>query len=207
MTIYAPDRAHVRRQSADAGENMPELGFNRGTTRLEIVRGDIVRERTDAIVNAANTSLRGGGGVDGAIHRAGGPTIMIECRKIGRCPTGQAVVTGGGKLAARWVIHAVGPIYGGLRSDADQLASAYRESSKRAVEVGARTVAFPSISTGAYGYPIKEASPIAINTVSAFVDEHADVFDLIRFVLFSDADYAVYFEEFTRRGAARGQRR
>ncbi|GAB4317320.1 MAG: O-acetyl-ADP-ribose deacetylase [Candidatus Zixiibacteriota bacterium] len=179
---------------------MPLMSLMVGETRLEIVRGDITNEATDAIVNAANANLAGGGGVDGAIHRAGGPEIMKECRAIGRCPTGNAVRTTGGRLKAKWVIHAVGPIYTGLREDAEQLASAYRESLKRAMEAGARTVAFPSISTGAYGYPIKDAAPIAIDTVTRVVKEHPEAFDGIRFVLFSDADYARYFREFSDRG-------
>lgn len=179
---------------------MPNMTLIAGTTRLVMLRGDITTETTDAIVNAANTELRGGGGVDGAIHRAGGPTIMAECRKHGRCRTGNAVLTGGGKLQAKWVIHAVGPIYSGLREDAKQLEGAYRESLKRAVEVDARTVAFPSISTGAYGYPIKDAAKIAIKTVCDLVKENPTQFDEIRFILFSDADYAVYYREFTERG-------
>lgn len=182
---------------------MPCLSLSVGATTLEIDRGDITNETTDAIVNAANTGLRGGGGVDGAIHRAGGRSIMAECRKIGRCKTGQAVITTAGDLKTRWVIHAVGPIYAGLRTDAEELASAYRASLERAVEVGARTVAFPSISTGAYGYPIKSAAPVAVDTVTAFARAHPEALDCVRFVLFSDADYAVYFAEFTHRGARR----
>ena len=173
-----------------------------GTTRLVMLRGDITTERTDAIVNAANTQLRGGGGVDGAIHRAGGPTIMDECRKHGRCRTGHAVLTGAGKLPAKHVIHAVGPIYSGLREDAEQLEGAYRESLKCAIEADARTIAFPSISTGAYGYPIKDAARIAIKTVCDVVKNNPTQFDEIRFVLFSDSDYAVYYREFTERGGA-----
>ena len=180
---------------------MPAITFTIGKTRFEAERGDITTEKTDAIVNAANSGLRGGGGVDGAIHRAGGPTIMAECRKIGRCPTGKAVITGSGKLKAKWVVHAVGPIYAGLASDKSELASAYRESMSRALEVGAKSIAFPSLSTGAYGYPIKEAGPIAVRTVCDFVTTSAGAFDLVRFILFSDADYAVYFAEFTKRGA------
>ena len=130
---------------------MPLMTLTIGKTRLEIVRGNITNERMDAIVNAANTGLAGGGGVDGAIHRAGGPSVMKECRVIGRCPTGHAVRTTAGNMGAKWVIHAVGPIYSGLREDATQLASAYRESLKRAIEANARSVAFPSISTGVYG--------------------------------------------------------
>ncbi len=180
---------------------MPAINFTIGKTKLEAERGDITHERTDATVNAANSGLRGGGGVDGAIHHAGGPTIMAECRKIGRCPTGKAVITTAGKLNSFWIIHAVGPIHTGLPSDAKELASAYLESLQRAIEVGARSVAFPSLSTGAYGYPIKNAAPIAVRAVCDFVTAHPNAFDLIRFVLFSDADYAVYFAEFTKRGA------
>jgi O-acetyl-ADP-ribose deacetylase (regulator of RNase III) len=183
---------------------MPVPTLTVGTTRIEMTRGDITTETTDAIVNAANSGLRGGGGVDGAIHHAGGPSIMEECRKIGRCPTGKAVITGGGKLKAQWVVHAVGPIYSGLRTDADELASAYRESMARALEAGAKSIAFPSISTGAYGYPIRDAAPIAIDTVIQVIEEYPDAFELVRFVLFSDADYAEYFAEFTHRGATRG---
>lgn len=180
---------------------MPAITFTIGKTRFEAARGDVTHENTDAIVNAANSGLRGGGGVDGAIHRAGGPSIMDACRKIGRCPTGKAVITTAGRLKAKWVIHAVGPIYAGLPSDKVELASAYRESLLRAQEVGARSVAFPSISTGVYGYPIREAAPIAIRATADFVMENPGVFDLIRLILFSDADYSVYFAEFTKRGA------
>ena len=183
---------------------MPVPTITIGSTRIEMDRHDITTEETDAIVNAANTGLRGGGGVDGAIHHAGGPSIAAECRKIGRCPTGKAVVTGGGNLMAKWVIHAVGPIYAGLASDATELASAYRESLMRALEVGAKSISFPSISTGAYGYPIERAAPVAIGTVLKFIEENPGKFDLIRFVLFGNADYAAYFAEFTRRGAVRG---
>ncbi|MBI5869042.1 MAG: O-acetyl-ADP-ribose deacetylase [candidate division Zixibacteria bacterium] len=183
---------------------MPVPTLTIGATKLVMDRGDITTQSTDAIVNAANTGLRGGAGVDGAIHHAGGPTIMEECRKLGRCPTGKAVVTKAGRLQAKWVIHAVGPIYAGLTSDNTELASAYRESLMRAVEVQARSVAFPCISTGAYGFPVKQAAPIAIGTVSKFVEDNPDKFDLIRFVIFTDADYAAYFGEFTRRGAVRG---
>ena len=182
---------------------MPVPTLTIGTTRLEITRGDITAERTDAIVNAANSGLRGGGGVDGAIHHAGGPAIMEECRKIGRCPTGKAVITGGGKLHARWVIHAVGPIHAGMRTDAEELASAYRESLARAMEAGAKSVSFPSISTGAYGYPLREAAPVAIDTVVSVVKDNPDTFELIRFVLFTNASYSEYFAEFTLRGAER----
>jgi len=164
-------------------------------TIIALALGDITLEETDAIVNAANSGLRGGGGVDGAIHRAGGGSIMEECRKIGFCPTGQAVVTGGGNLKARYVIHAVGPIYrGGGRGEADLLKSAYRESLKRATEKGLRSISFPAISAGVYGYPLDEAAHIALMTVIDYVKEHREI-DLARFVLFSRDVYDVFSSE------------
>lgn len=162
-----------------------------GTT-ISLVKGDITLEETDAIVNAANSALAGGGGVDGAIHRAGGPAIMEECRKIGGCPTGSAVITTGGKLKARHVIHTVGPIYNdGAHGEPDLLRSAYLSSLKLALEKGLKSISFPSISTGAYGYPVEEASEIAISTAIEFIRHNKD-FDLIRFVLFSDKDLTTY---------------
>ncbi len=159
---------------------------------LDLIRGDITLQATDAIVNAANSGLRGGGGVDGAIHRAGGPSIMASCRKIGSCPTGIAVITPGGKLKARYVIHAVGPVWrGGCGGEDRLLASAYRESLRLASEHGLKTVAFPSISTGAYGYPIENASRIALSTAIDYLKDHPEI-ELVRFVLFSDADLQVY---------------
>lgn len=166
-------------------------------TILEVERGDITLETTDAIVNAANARLAGGGGVDGAIHRAGGPEIMAECRKLGGCPTGFAVVTTAGKLKAKWVIHAVGPIHSGLPDDAKQLASAYRNSLKRAVEKKAESVSFPSISTGVYGYPIEEACPIALQTCAEFAQKTPTI-RTIRFIVFSDKDFAVYIKHLER---------
>lgn len=162
-----------------------------GGTTVSCVRGDITEQAVDAIVNAANAQLAGGGGVDGAIHRAGGPSIMAECQSIGGCPTGHAVRTGAGDLPAEHVIHAVGPIWrGGVQDEADLLASAYESSLRAAAEAGARTIAFPSISTGAYGYPKPDAAAIAMATVAA----HAPAleFDEVRFVLFSEADLEVY---------------
>ncbi len=165
-----------------------------GKTIISIVRGDITEEDTDAIVNAANSKLAGGGGVDGAIHRAGGPAIMEECRKIGGCPAGEAVVTSGGNLKARHIIHTVGPIYrDGRHGERELLANAYRNSLKRALENGIKSIAFPSISTGAYGYPIREASRIALQTVMGFAEEHEGI-TTIRFVLFSDRDLGIYRE-------------
>ncbi len=162
-----------------------------GGTTIACVRGDITEQIVDAIVNAANAQLAGGGGVDGAIHRAGGPSIMAECRTIGGCPTGQAVRTGAGDLPADHVIHAVGPIWrGGEQGEANLLASAYESSLRTAAESGARTIAFPSISTGAYGYPKVSAAAIAMGAVAS----HAPELGLreVRFVLFSDADLKVY---------------
>lgn len=163
-----------------------------GNTIISLIKGDITNESLDAIVNAANSRLAGGGGVDGAIHRAGGPTIMEECRKIGGCPTGSAVITSGGDLKARFVVHAVGPIYrDGMHNEAKLLESAYKKSLEIAGKNGLYTIAFPSISTGAYAYPVKEASKIALKTVIKFVEEHNE-FKLIRFVLFSVQDMEVY---------------
>ena len=159
---------------------------------LELVEGDITQEETEAIVNAANSGLRGGGGVDGAIHRAGGPKIMEECRKIGGCPTGNAVITSGGLLKARYVIHAVGPVYhGGEKGEAELLASAYQNSLKRASENSIRSVSFPSLSTGAYGYPFDEAAPVALKTVIEYLKGHDEIRH-VRFVLFGPEAYGAY---------------
>lgn len=165
-----------------------------GAARLELVHGDITEQDTDAIVNAANSELRGGGGVDGAIHRAGGPEIMVECRRLGGCATGDAKATTGGRLKARFVIHTVGPVFrGGERGEAELLASAYRRSLDLAAELGVRSVAFPSISTGVYGYPIAAASRIALGTMIDTLPSQAGI-ELVRFVLFSASDLAVYCE-------------
>ena len=165
-------------------------------TILALVRGDITRERVDAIANAANEGLMGGGGVDGAIHRAGGPAIMAECSAIrakqGGCPTGQAVITTGGNLPAKYVIHTVGPIWrGGNAGEPELLASCYRESLRLAVEHGIKTIAFPSISTGVYGYPVDQAAGIALNEVKQFLEAY-DGLDDVRFVLFDDVTYGAY---------------
>ncbi len=162
-------------------------------TIVELIRGDITTEETDAIVNAANSRLAGGGGVDGAIHRAGGPEIMAECRKIpGGCPTGEAVITTGGRLKARYVIHTVGPVYsGGTSGEEEKLKNAYRNSLAIASARGLKSVAFPSISTGVYGYPVEEAARAALLTVKEFVKTGKEI-KLIRFVLFSDRDLQVY---------------
>jgi O-acetyl-ADP-ribose deacetylase (regulator of RNase III) len=153
---------------------------------LELVRGDITQQEVDAIVNAANSALAPGGGVDGAIRRAGGPRITEETSRVGGCPTGDAVATGAGDLRARHVIHAVGPIWqGGGAGEADLLASAHRRAVEVAAERGCRSIAFPAISTGIYGYPPELAAPVAIAAVREALERNPPV-ELVRFVLFSD---------------------
>jgi len=169
---------------------MRELAI--GTSRIELVHGDITTQGTDAIVNAANSSLLGGGGVDGAIHRAGGPAILAECRGLGGCQTGDAKITTAGNLKAKYVIHTVGPIYrGGGRGEAEALASAYRRSLEVAVEHRLSTISFPSISTGAYGYPIEQAARIALQTVAEALALSPQI-TTARFVLFSVGDLTSY---------------
>jgi O-acetyl-ADP-ribose deacetylase (regulator of RNase III) len=167
-----------------------------GATTLSLLLGDITQQDVDAIVNAANSGLLGGGGVDGAIHRAGGPKILEECKIIrttqGECPPGHAVITGGGRLKARFVIHAVGPVWrGGNHHEDDLLQSAYRSALILAGKNNIRTLAFPSISTGAYGFPIDRASRIAFETVKEFVKQHPR-FEEVRFMAFSPNDFEVY---------------
>ena len=159
--------------------------------RLEVRQGDITRVEADAIVNAANTSLLGGGGVDGAIHRAAGPELLAECRTLGGCPTGEARITKGYRLKAKHVIHTVGPVYGGRPRDAQLLASCYRNSLTLAVENRLKTLAFPAISCGVYGYPIDAASRIAVDTTCAFLTEHTGI-EQVLYILFSDSDAEVY---------------
>ena len=163
---------------------------------LELVQGDITEQDTDAIVNAANSGLRGGGGVDGAIHRAAGRLLDEECRAIiarqGRLPAGQAVITSGGNLPARHVIHTVGPIYSGNPKDPVVLADCYRNSLMVAEQENLRSVAFPSISTGAYRYPLELASVVALRAVSGFLENQARSLRIVRFVLFSKAAYDAY---------------
>lgn len=167
-------------------------------TLIELVLGDITQEATDAIVNAANSRLAGGAGVDGAIHRAGGPAIMEECRKIGGCPTGQAVITTGGNLQARYVIHAVGPIYrGGGHGEAELLSSAYANSLKLAVKNHLQSVSFPAISCGIYGYPTQEAAHVALTSCIDFVRENSEI-QLIRHVLFDQRIRDIFTQEFSR---------
>jgi O-acetyl-ADP-ribose deacetylase (regulator of RNase III) len=162
---------------------------------LEIVEGDITQQDTEAIVNAANEQLRVGSGVDGAINRAGGPRIQQEARKIGYCPTGQAVITTGGNLKAKYVIHTVGPIYkNGVSGEPELLASCYRESLKLASAKGIKSLAFPSISTGIYGYPLADAARIALGTVKTYLQEHAEI-ELVRFALFGQQAFEAYAAE------------
>ncbi len=168
-----------------------------GQTKFSIVQGDITKQTTDAVVNAANPGLMGGGGVDGAIHRAGGSAILEECKQIvaeqGRLPTGKAVITTGGNLKARHVIHTVGPVWrGGSSHEADLLASAYRESLKVAAENNLTSVSFPSISTGVYGYPVGEASRVAVKAVVSFLKEQPTSLKEVVFVLFDSGTYQAY---------------
>ena len=168
------------------------MQVRRGKTIVELCQGDITAHEVDAIVNAANSRLAGGGGVDGAIHRAGGPAIMEACRKIGGCPAGQAVITTGGNLPARCVIHTVGPVYRDGRSgEPEILTNAYSNSLKLADSRHLSSLAFPSISTGAYGYPLRDAAAIALSAVMHHVQGGTGL-KLIRFVLFSAHDFEVY---------------
>jgi len=165
---------------------------------IRLILGDITEQEVDAIVNAANTSLLGGGGVDGAIHRAAGPRLLEECRKLGGCPTGQAKITTGGNLPASFVIHTVGPIWrGGENREDQQLRECYLNSMKLAEQNGVRTIAFPSISTGAYGFPIERAARIAVSAVRESLDRMPRV-QTVLFVCFSQSDYDVYQEALER---------
>jgi O-acetyl-ADP-ribose deacetylase (regulator of RNase III) len=186
---------NVTTEGEDVEKQTKQVIINQ--TRLSIILGDITRQATDAIVNAANSGLMGGGGVDGAIHRAGGPAILEECRHIvakqGRLPAGKAVITNGGKLKAKYVIHTVGPVwYGGTRNEAVLLTSAYQESLKLAVANKLASVSFPSISTGVYGYPVAEASKIAVKAVASFLGEQVTSIKEVVFVLFDSRTYDAY---------------
>ena len=177
------------------GNDLAQVTVNQA--KLSIMKGDITQQATDAIVNAANSSLMGGGGVDGAIHRAGGSAILAECKQIvsrqGRLPTGKAVLTTAGNLKAKYVIHTVGPIWhGGGRGEAELLASAYRESLKLAVESHLASISFPSISTGAYGYPVDKASTVALGTVTSFLGESVTSVKEVVFVLFDSQTFDAY---------------
>lgn len=169
--------------------------YNYKNTKIHIVEGDITTMDVDAIVNAANNTLLGGGGVDGAIHRAGGPIILEQCKKIGGCPTGEARITTAGNMPSKYVIHTVGPVYrGGNYNEAKLLYNAYYNSLKLAKEYNLKTIAFPAISTGVYRYPKEEARDIAIRAVMDFIDEE-DSIDEVYFVLFSNRDYKLYEEK------------
>jgi O-acetyl-ADP-ribose deacetylase (regulator of RNase III) len=172
--------------------------FRVGKTKIRIVQGDITKQNTDAIVNAANSSLMGGGGVDGAIHRKGGPKILEECKKIRETewpeglPTGKAVITKGGNLKARYIVHTIGPIWhGGKHGEPELLAEAYSNSLKIAVSRGLKTIAFPSISTGAYGYPMEEASKVALKTIREFLEKE-DKLDEVILVCFTQSSLETY---------------
>ncbi|MHC4917040.1 MAG: O-acetyl-ADP-ribose deacetylase [Planctomycetota bacterium] len=169
---------------------------------IEVLSGDLTRDDSDAIVNAANSSLMGGGGVDGAIHRAGGPEILEECKAIvarqGRLPAGQAVITGAGRMPAKHVIHTVGPVYSGKPRDADLLASCHAQSLRLAAGEGLGSVAFPAISCGVYGYPLEEAAPVALGAAVSFLKGECGGIRRVRFVLFGD-DALAAFEESLRR--------
>ena len=177
-----------------------------GNTKIVLLQGDITKQETDAVVNAANSSLMGGGGVDGAIHRAGGPTILEECKKIisriGKLEPGKAVITTGGNLTAKYVIHTVGPVWhGGRYNEPDILASAYNESLKLAVGYKLGSISFPSISTGAYRYPVNEAAKLAIKTVVDFLRSNNTPVKEIVFVLYDAGTYRAYstaLEEFSK---------
>jgi O-acetyl-ADP-ribose deacetylase len=176
------------------------MEFQVGNAIIQFVKGDITDIEADAIVNAANSSLMGGGGVDGAIHSKGGPRILEECKRIRATewpdglPTGKVVITSGGNLKAKYVIHTVGPVWlGGFHVEAELLKQAYRNSLKLAVTKGIKTIAFPSISTGAYGYPVEEASCIAVKTVKDFLEKDERLEKVI-FVLFSDRDLGIYLK-------------
>lgn len=164
-----------------------------GTSRIELVQGDITKQVVDAIANAANSKLAGGGGVDGAVHRAGGPSIMQSLRNSypQGCPVGCAVITPGGNLSAKYVLHAVGPVYSGSPKDVELLTRAYRSCLELCVQHEIKTVAFPSISTGVYRYPVDEAARVALQTVKEFLQTQS-VIVLVRFVLFDDKTFAAY---------------
>ena len=160
--------------------------------RIEVVQGDITKQKVDAIVNAANTTLLGGGGVDGAIHRAAGPKLLEECRNLDGCPTGQAKITNGYNLPAKWVLHAVGPVWkGGGQGEEALLASCYRSCLALAEKCFIRTLAFPSISTGAYGFPVERASQIAVSEIAKFLKQNRSI-ERVILVCFDKVTFACY---------------
>lgn len=163
--------------------------------RIKVIRGDITKQQVDAVVNAANSSLMGGGGVDGAIHRAGGPAILEDCRKIvarqGRCDTGKAVITTGGKLPVKYVIHTVGPVWSKGKDQSQLLANCYKNSLQLAVDNDVKTIAFPNISTGIYHYPKNEAADIALQAVNDFLKQH-DSIEQVLFVCFDEENFRLY---------------
>ena len=172
---------------------MPNDHISIGSCQIEVVRGDITRIPADAIVNAANSALAGGGGVDGAIHRAGGPTLMRELSAYTGCPTGSAVVTGAGQLPAKYVLHAVGPIYrGGHSGEPELLASCYRTCLKMATDLDCESMSFPAISAGIYGYPMEQAATIALTEVTGFLTSDAGPMRTVKLVQFSAEAYDVY---------------
>lgn len=162
--------------------------------KIKLIKGDITKiTSVDAIVNAANSSLLGGGGVDGAIHRAAGPDLLFECRLLGGCKTGQAKITKAYNLSCKYIIHTVGPVWrGGSYNEDELLAACYRNSLKLAAENSIRTIAFPSISTGIYSFPVERAAEIAVDTVNEFLNENPELFDMVIWVLFDDKTKAAY---------------
>jgi O-acetyl-ADP-ribose deacetylase len=171
-------------------------GMNNVSSKIEITRGDITKQKADAIVNAANSSLLGGGGVDGAIHRAGGPAILEECKQIiarqGRCPTGEAVITTGGNLSAKFVIHTVGPVWHGGRNDEpEKLGNCYKNSLRLAAENNLKTIAFPNISTGIFGYPREQAAHVAVKTVTEYLESDSFIVK-VYFVCFDEENFQLY---------------
>jgi O-acetyl-ADP-ribose deacetylase (regulator of RNase III) len=165
------------------------------TNRIEVIEGDITKQEVDAIVNAANTTLLGGGGVDGAIHRAAGPQLLEECRQLGGCPTGEARITKGYNLPAKWIIHTVGPVWrDGKHSEDELLASCYRSSLALAVQQGVKTIAFPAISTGAYGFPLERATRIAVTETKKFLERNPSI-EKVVFACFGQAAFRCYSKE------------
>jgi O-acetyl-ADP-ribose deacetylase len=189
------------RQKLNKGRKKMKVTIHQST--LEIVQGDITQQDTEAIGNAANSALAGGGGVDGAIHRAGGPSIMSELKaRYKGCPTGSAVITSGGGLKAKYVIHAVGPRYSASPKDPELLSGAYRKGLELCTQNKISSVAFPSISTGIYGYPVEEASRIALKTVMDYLKNHSEI-KLVRFVLFDSRTFEVYEKSLKEMAAPR----